>query len=149
MKYIRNLLALATLCLAANVMSAGHANALQKLMNPLASNKPHQWLGADVATSILVSRGRYLWLFGDTILGNSKFPRRMTGKHHTFFAYAPKIHDALSRHGKLVFTYNTNVNSLVLNPAQANKIFYRDIKLGKYQGLYVPQFVIDTGKINF
>jgi Domain of unknown function (DUF4185) len=40
------------------------------------------WLGADVATSIPLENGRYLWLFGDTLLGNSTpaGDRRLDGR---------------------------------------------------------------------
>lgn len=66
----------------------------------------------------------------------------MTEKDHTFTVYAPKLHPEMSRHGELVFTYNTNVNSLVLGAQKANAIFYHDIWQARYQGLYIPQFVV-------
>ena len=45
------------------------ANAnVQKIFNP----RQHGWLGADVDTSLLLNKNenKYLWLFGDTLVGN-------------------------------------------------------------------------------
>lgn len=49
---------------------------LQALIDPPALGAPNQWLGADAATSIKITDERYIWLFGDTILGVSNFPQR-------------------------------------------------------------------------
>lgn len=59
---------------------------------------------------------------------------------NTYSVYAPKLHPELAQHGELVFTYNTNVNGLGLNPQQANTIFYHKIRT--LRGLYIPQFFI-------
>ncbi len=42
---------------------------LQNLIKPFPGNNGKVWLGGDSATSIKVSEDRYVWLFGDTILG--------------------------------------------------------------------------------
>ena len=42
---------------------------LQKLIKPLPGDNGKVWLGGDSATSIKISEDRYVWLFGDTILG--------------------------------------------------------------------------------
>lgn len=52
------------------------ATKLQQLINPPSNGEPNQWLGADAATSIKIDDERYIWLFGDTILGTSNFPSR-------------------------------------------------------------------------
>ena len=57
-----------------------------------------------------------------------------------YSVYAPKLHPELAHHGELVFTYNTNVNGLGLDPKLANTIFYRNIRF--LEGLYIPQFVV-------
>lgn len=50
---------------------------LQKLINPPESSPDtFTWLGADGATSVRWNSTRYIWLFGDTILGRSLYPVR-------------------------------------------------------------------------
>lgn len=39
-------------------------------MDPYPENEGRSWLGADVASSIRIDRDRYLWIFGDTLLGS-------------------------------------------------------------------------------
>lgn len=43
--------------------------ALQFLVDPYPETGRPSWLGADVATSIEVDDDRYIWIFGDTLLG--------------------------------------------------------------------------------
>lgn len=43
---------------------------LQVLVDPYPAAAGPSWLGADVATSIRIDADRYLWLFGDTLLGS-------------------------------------------------------------------------------
>ncbi len=45
------------------------AAALQFLVDPYAAAEGPSWLGADVGTSIEVGDDRYIWIFGDTLLG--------------------------------------------------------------------------------
>ncbi len=52
---------------------AGHyfapSPALQFLVDPYPAPEDTSWLGADVGTSIRVQDDRYIWIFGDTLLG--------------------------------------------------------------------------------
>ena len=52
--------------------SFGPAPALQFLVDPYPAAEGPSWLGADVGTSIAVDDDRYLWIFGDTLLGRVK-----------------------------------------------------------------------------
>ncbi|MFW6104592.1 MAG: DUF4185 domain-containing protein [Candidatus Bipolaricaulota bacterium] len=45
---------------------------LQALINPGGNSGELTWLGADAATSVKITPDRYVWLFGDTILGKYK-----------------------------------------------------------------------------
>lgn len=45
---------------------------LQALINPVEDPDGLTWLGADAATSVEITPDRYVWLFGDTILGKNK-----------------------------------------------------------------------------
>lgn len=45
---------------------------LQELINPKENSENLIWLGADAATSVKITPDRYVWLFGDTILGNKE-----------------------------------------------------------------------------
>lgn len=45
------------------------SEALQFLVDPYPAPEGPSWLGADVGTSIRVSEDRYIWIFGDTLLG--------------------------------------------------------------------------------
>ncbi|MBS3766092.1 DUF4185 domain-containing protein [Candidatus Bipolaricaulota bacterium] len=49
---------------------------LQSLINPTGKAEGISWLGADAATSVQVTPDRYVWLFGDTILGKEEGGRR-------------------------------------------------------------------------
>lgn len=50
-----------------------HPDKLQSLINPVEEGSGRvSWLGADAATSIKVTSDRYVWLFGDTILGKEE-----------------------------------------------------------------------------
>jgi hypothetical protein len=42
----------------------------QFLVDPYPEREGRSWLGADVASSIRIDRDRYLWIFGDTLLGS-------------------------------------------------------------------------------
>jgi len=46
------------------------APALQFLVDPYPAEDGPSWLGADVGTSIRVNEDRYIWIFGDTLLGS-------------------------------------------------------------------------------
>lgn len=50
----------------------GQPERLQEMMNPKEGSSGLTWLGADAATSIRVNPDRYVWLFGDTIIGKSE-----------------------------------------------------------------------------
>ena len=54
----------------ADVRAFAPAPALQVLVDPYPAPAGPSWLGADVATSIRIDANRYLWLFGDTLLGS-------------------------------------------------------------------------------
>ena len=56
---------------------------LQSLINPKGTSNGITWLGGDAATSVKVSRNRYIWLFGDTLLGNKEGKSR----HFTKFIH--------------------------------------------------------------
>lgn len=45
------------------------APGLQFLVDPYPAQDGPSWLGADVGTSIRVNEDRYIWIFGDTLLG--------------------------------------------------------------------------------
>lgn len=45
---------------------------LQSMINPKENTNELTWLGADAATSVEVNPDRYVWLFGDTILGKKE-----------------------------------------------------------------------------
>ena len=49
-----------------------HPAELQDLINPKEETEEITWLGADAATSVEITPDRYVWLFGDTILGKNK-----------------------------------------------------------------------------
>lgn len=44
--------------------------ALQRLIDPRPAPTGLSWLGGDVAASVALSKERYVWIFGDTILGS-------------------------------------------------------------------------------
>jgi hypothetical protein len=44
---------------------------LQQLINPPTSSVKNIWLGGDVATSIELTSQKYLWLFGDSVIGTN------------------------------------------------------------------------------
>jgi hypothetical protein len=44
--------------------------ALQRLLDPRPAPTGLSWLGGDVAASVALSEERYVWIFGDTILGS-------------------------------------------------------------------------------
>jgi hypothetical protein len=45
------------------------APTLQRLVDPQPMSGDLMWLGGDVAASVSLTRDRYIWLFGDTLLG--------------------------------------------------------------------------------
>ena len=45
---------------------------LQSLINPKRQTNEVTWLGGDAATSVETSQDRYIWLFGDTLLGKAE-----------------------------------------------------------------------------
>lgn len=45
---------------------------LQSMISPKENTDEVTWLGADAATSVEITPGRYVWLFGDTILGKKE-----------------------------------------------------------------------------
>lgn len=59
---------------------ATRADAVQRLVEPRPSGAAFDWLGADVASSAPLSADRYLWIFGDTLLGRARrdCPRGVT-----------------------------------------------------------------------
>ncbi len=50
----------------------GPSPALQFLVDPYPREDGPSWLGADVGTSVRVDQDRYIWIFGDTLLGRVK-----------------------------------------------------------------------------
>jgi hypothetical protein len=51
------------------VLTVAEAPALQRLLDPRPGPSQPEWLGGDVATSVPLDRDRFLWIFGDTLLG--------------------------------------------------------------------------------
>jgi len=49
---------------------------LQTLIDPKPNSDFPTWVGADAATSIKISENRYVWLFGDTIIGSTDGEKR-------------------------------------------------------------------------
>src|SRR5262245_17523327 len=45
------------------------ATAVQALLDPRPGGSGLDWLGADVASSFALGGDRYVWIFGDTLLG--------------------------------------------------------------------------------
>ena len=51
---------------------ATRAEAVQRLVEPRPSAAAFDWLGGDVASSAPLSADRYVWIFGDTLLGRAR-----------------------------------------------------------------------------
>jgi hypothetical protein len=75
-KYLRYMAIIVVIILDISYVYARHEKSLQSLINPPKGVDKKTWLGADAATSIHISGNRYIWLFGDTIIGKSNFPKR-------------------------------------------------------------------------
>jgi len=54
------------------VRPVAEAPALQRLLDPRPGPSHPEWLGGDVATSTALDRDRFVWIFGDTLLGHVK-----------------------------------------------------------------------------
>lgn len=54
---------------------------LQQLMQPV-RHAQSVFFGGDIAASVNLSKGRVLWLFGDSLIGNSDYPKRFV-RHMT------------------------------------------------------------------
>lgn len=54
--------------------------ALQRILDPALGASTDSWIGADVATSIGVGGGQYVWLFGDTLIGSLAGDTRSTAR---------------------------------------------------------------------
>jgi hypothetical protein len=52
--------------------AAPPASAIQRLVDPRPSSGQLDWLGGDVASSAPLSPERYVWIFGDTLLGQAR-----------------------------------------------------------------------------
>src|SRR5262245_15330477 len=57
---------------AAPVPPATRAEVVQRLVEPRPSAAAFDWLGGDVASSAPLSADRYVWIFGDTLLGRAR-----------------------------------------------------------------------------
>lgn len=55
-----------------NLKKSTRSAYLQAMINPKSNPEDFTWLGADSATSVEFTPGRYVWLFGDTILGKKE-----------------------------------------------------------------------------
>lgn len=58
------------------VKKASPVPSLQKRIDPAVNLQHEQWIGADVATSIPITKNHVIWLFGDTLIGFNKNGRR-------------------------------------------------------------------------
>ena len=71
-----------------SVVSAKTVPKLNRLMAPIQTSEYPNWIGADVATSIPISDHKYIWLFGDTLIGSSDNKLRT-------FTYNNMIHNSI------------------------------------------------------
>lgn len=97
---------------------------LQSLINPRENPEGPSWLGADSATSVRITPDRYVWLFGDTLLGKIKDGSR---KYSVFIHNTIGVTERNSsgNFGKIEKSYGKEDGKIEpIFPSKKDKVFY-------------------------